>query len=196
MGDLGRGVRGRRLRRRARQHRVAAGDVRAHDSALHVQQVVRDDRAAPRLRRDQGRGDPRPREEGALLHGEQRRVGRAVRRHRRARRVAGLHRGVPRPSCGRGAISSTAASASSPATSSRASRRRARSTRSCTSTRRGRRRRQSPRRVAVVADGGVPDQARPDRLRARRRLRRERRGLRALLLRARPQGARRARCSR
>ena len=39
--------------------------------------------------------------------------------------------------------------------------------------------------VAVVADDGVPDQERPHRLRARRRLRGERRRLRALLLRAR-----------
>ena len=51
LGDLRRGLRGRRVRRRARQHRVAAGHVRAHDPALHVQQVVRDDGAAPRLRR-------------------------------------------------------------------------------------------------------------------------------------------------
>ena len=55
VGDLRRSLRGRRLRRRARQHRVAAGHVRADDSALHVQQVVRDDRPAARLRRDQGR---------------------------------------------------------------------------------------------------------------------------------------------
>ena len=32
------------------------------------------------------------------------------RRHRRARGIAGLHRGLPRPSCARGAICSTAAS--------------------------------------------------------------------------------------
>ena len=32
LGDLRRSLRGRRLRRRARQHRVAAGHVRAHDS--------------------------------------------------------------------------------------------------------------------------------------------------------------------
>ena len=40
---------------------------------LHFQQVVRDDRAAARVRRDQGPVDPRTREEGPLLHGEQRR---------------------------------------------------------------------------------------------------------------------------
>ena len=43
--------------------------------------------------------------------------------------------------------------------------------------------------VGVVADGGVPDQERPDRLRAWRRLRPGRRRLRPLLLRARPEGA-------
>ena len=45
--------------------------------------------------------------------------------------------------------------------------------------------------VAVVGDGGVSDQTRTDRLRARRGLRPSRRGVRALLLRARPRGARR-----
>ena len=45
--------------------------------------------------------------------------------------IAGLHRGVPRRSCARGAISSIAASARRPAASSRARRRPARSTRSC-----------------------------------------------------------------
>ena len=47
------------------------------------------------IRRDQGPEDPGPREEDPLLHREQRRVGRPVRRHRRARGTAGLHRGVP-----------------------------------------------------------------------------------------------------
>ena len=40
VGDLRRGVRGRGVRRRAREHRVAAWHVRAHDPALHVQQVA------------------------------------------------------------------------------------------------------------------------------------------------------------
>ena len=40
---------------RARQHRVAARHVRADDLVLHVQQVVRDDRPAARLRRREGR---------------------------------------------------------------------------------------------------------------------------------------------
>ena len=84
-------------------------------------------------------------EEGAVLHRQQRRLDRAVRRHRRARRTAGFDRDVPRASCRRGAISST--------TGIRAARRqvfsgappRARSTRSC---------RIDP---AMAAGGGVPD---------------------------------------
>ena len=100
VGDLGRGVRGRRLRRRARQHRVAAGHVRAHDSALHVQQVVRDDRARlgyVAIKDAKLRDRPK---KIAVLHLEQHRVGRAVRRDRRARRAAGLHRDVPRGAAG------------------------------------------------------------------------------------------------
>ena len=65
------------------------GHVRAHDLALHVQQVVRDDRPAPRIRRGARRAASRADEEGAVLHGQQRVVSGAVRRHRRARRIAG-----------------------------------------------------------------------------------------------------------
>ena len=47
-----RSLRGRPLRRRrTRECRVAAGHVRADDFGLHLQQVVRDDRAPPRLHR-------------------------------------------------------------------------------------------------------------------------------------------------
>ena len=49
----------------------------------------------------------------------------------------------------------------------------------------------STRRVAVVGDDGVPDRGGADRLRSRRGLRRERRGLSAFLLRARPRGTHR-----
>ena len=46
VGDLRRSLRGRGVRRtRTHEHRVAARHVRAHDSDLHVQQDVRDDRA-------------------------------------------------------------------------------------------------------------------------------------------------------
>ena len=55
VGALGRGLRRRALHGRAREHRVAAGHVRPHDPALHDEQVLRDDRRAPRLHRDQGR---------------------------------------------------------------------------------------------------------------------------------------------
>ena len=52
LADLGRGLRGCRLRRRgAREPGVAAGHVRADDLVLHVQQDVRDDRPAAGLRR-------------------------------------------------------------------------------------------------------------------------------------------------
>ena len=68
VGDFRRGLRGRRLRWRARQHRVAAGDVRANDPALHVQQVVRDDRAAARLRRHQGHEAMRDRAKKMLFY--------------------------------------------------------------------------------------------------------------------------------
>ena len=80
---------------RARERGVAAGHVRANDPVLHVQQDLRDDRAAARLRGGAGCGAARSDEEGALLHREQRLLGRAVRRHRRARGIAGVHRGVP-----------------------------------------------------------------------------------------------------
>ena len=76
------------------------GHVRADDSALHVQQAY----AMTGLRLGyvavHDRDAPRADEEGAVLHRQQRRVGRAVRRHRRARRIAGLHRGVPRGAAG------------------------------------------------------------------------------------------------
>ena len=63
---------------------------------LHVQQDLRDDRPAPRICRRAGRDAARADEEGALLYREQRLVGRAVRRDRRARGIAGLSRRVPR----------------------------------------------------------------------------------------------------
>ena len=56
LGVLGRGLRGHGVRGRAREHRVAAGDVRADDSALHLQQDLRGDRRAHGLLRDQGPG--------------------------------------------------------------------------------------------------------------------------------------------
>ena len=56
VAGLRRSLRARAVRRRrARQPGVAARHVRADDLGLHVQQVVRDDRAAPRLCRRQGR---------------------------------------------------------------------------------------------------------------------------------------------
>ena len=134
--------------------------------------------------------DPRAGEEDPVLHREQRRLGRAVRRRRRARRAAGLHRGVPHRAARHGAICSTAASAKRRATSSRARRRPAPSMRSCASIRRGARA-TSATGVGVVADGGVSDREGAHRLGARRGLRTERRGLRPVLLRARSQGAHR-----
>ena len=92
LADLRRSLRRRRVRGRTRQPGVPAGRVRPHGVALHVQQVLRDDGASARLRRGEGCGAARPDEEGAVLHRQQRRVGRAVRRDRRARRIAGLRR--------------------------------------------------------------------------------------------------------
>ena len=51
VGDFRRGLRGRGLRRRANQHRVAARHVRADDPDLHDEQDVRDHRAAAGLHR-------------------------------------------------------------------------------------------------------------------------------------------------
>ena len=119
------------------------GHVRADDFALHLQQDLRDDRPAPRLRRGAGRDAARADEEGALLHRQQRLVGRAVRRRSarsKDRRTASRRSAT---SCRRGAICSTRASASTPAASSPARRRRARSTRSCGSIPTGGRRRRS-----------------------------------------------------
>ena len=195
LGDLGRSLRGRRLRGRARQHRVAAGHVRAHDSALHVQQVVRDDRPAARLHRDPRRDDPRPREEDPVLHREQRRVGRAVRRHRRARGTAGLHRDVPHRAARAARSVLPRASRSRRAACSPASRRPARSTRSCGSIRRGAdgRSTATASRVSwrmveyLIKNGRIGCVPGVD-------FGAERRGLRAVLLRARSQGTdRRAR---
>ena len=94
VGVLGRSLRRRALQRRTREHRVAAGHVRAHDPDLHDEQDLRGDRRARGLHRHQGQGDARPRRQGGPLHGQQRLLDRAVRRHRRAGRPAGLHRGV------------------------------------------------------------------------------------------------------
>ncbi len=93
VGGLGRSVRRRRLSRRAHQHRVAAGHVRPHHPGLHAEQVVRDHRRARRLLRDQGQGAARSRAQGRALHHQQRLVDRPVRRRRRARRLAAVHRG-------------------------------------------------------------------------------------------------------
>ena len=52
LADLGRGLRGRRVRRREHVSPASLpGDVRTDDVVLHVQQDLRDDRAAARLRR-------------------------------------------------------------------------------------------------------------------------------------------------
>ena len=85
VGDFRRGVRGRGVRRRARQHRVAARDMRADDPALHLQQVVCDDRPAPGLCGDSRRGHPRAREENLCSTPRATSPRCAVRRHRRAR---------------------------------------------------------------------------------------------------------------
>ena len=55
---------------------------------------LRDHRRARRLFRDQGQGAARPRPQDRALHHQQRVVDRAVRRSRRARRLAAVHRGV------------------------------------------------------------------------------------------------------
>ena len=60
VADLRRGVRGRGVRRRARVGRVAPGHVPPHGAGLHLQQVVRDDRAAARLPGGVGRGAEGP----------------------------------------------------------------------------------------------------------------------------------------
>ena len=95
VGVLRRGLRGHGLRRRAREHRLASRHVRSDDPALHVQQDLRGDRCPGRLLRDQGSGDSRPRAQGGALHHEQRQLAGPVRRDRRARGIAAVHRGLP-----------------------------------------------------------------------------------------------------
>jgi aspartate aminotransferase len=56
----------------------------------YLQQVVRDDRTAPRIRRDPGSDNPRPGKEDSVLHREQHLVGGAVRRYWCTRRSAGF----------------------------------------------------------------------------------------------------------
>ena len=125
---------------RARQHRVAAGHVRAHDSALHVQQDLRDDRPAARLHRRQGRDDPRSRAQDALLHGVEHLVADSVRRRRRAGGLAGGRRRVP-ARAGRAARSVLRGHRDAPRRGVFSGRRRpARSTRFSRSIRRGARR--------------------------------------------------------
>ena len=121
-------------------------------------------------------GDPRSREEAAVLHRQQRRVGRPVRRHRRARRAAGLHRGVPH----------RAARAARPLLRGHQGARRRRLLRRAAGGRvlrvpahqSGVDRRAGHRDDGSVswADGGVPDQERTHRLRAGRGLRAAREG--------------------
>ena len=99
--------------------------------------TVRDDGLAAGLRRGQRSGAPRSNEEGALLHGEQHLVDRAVRRHRSARRIAGVHRGLSDRAPGApGSLLRRHQAACRPDLSA-GRRREARSTRSCESSPRG-----------------------------------------------------------
>ena len=95
---------------------------------LHAEQVLRDDRRARRLLRDQGPGDAGPGDQAGALHGQQRQLDRPVRRDRRPRGLAAVPRrlqdgaeGPARPLLRRPARRRAARS-------SRASRPRARST--------------------------------------------------------------------
>ena len=191
LGDFGRGLRGRDFRRSGtRQHRVAARDVPAHDSDLHLQQDLRDDRAAAWVLRRRRPRPPRAAAQGPLLHRLQHVVAHPVRRHRRARRIAGRRRRIPARAGGaarsvlRGDSRRGGGDAHRPAAGWRLLR--VPEDRPGLAVADAR----SPG-VPLLGDGGVSDQTRADRLRARRRLRPSRRGLRALLFRTRPRGARR-----
>ena len=108
LGDLGRSLRRRRLRGRAHQHRVAAGHVRAHDSALHLQQELRDDRPAARLHRDQRRersATARRRSCSTPRATSRRSCSTAASARSKDRRTASRRSA---PSCARGGICSTA----------------------------------------------------------------------------------------
>ena len=184
LADLRRGLRGRRLRRRrARQPGVAAGHVRADDFRLHLQQVVRDDRPAARLRRDARMRQLRERMKKVLfytcsnvtsvvqfggigaLEGSQDSVA-AFRDELQARRDL-FYDGHPHAR-------------------RRAAHRRAAARRVLrVPADRSGMGPHEPRRVAVVGDGRAADLAGTHRLRARRGLRRARRGLHPVLLRAR-----------
>ena len=118
-----------------------------------------------------GRDDPRARAQDALLHRLEHVVADAIRRRRRARGIAGGRRRIPAASWRRGAICSTRASrrrrtASSPAPAGRRVLRVHEDRSGVDVAAAGR------ARLAVVGDDGVPDQARPHRLRARRGFRR------------------------
>ena len=134
-------------------------------------------------------GDPRPRAKDAVLHRLQHVVAHPVRRRRRARRTAGRRRAGSERAGGTAASCSIAASAGGaggvftgqpPAGAFYAFLKIDPAWRSPLAGR---------AQVAVVGDDGIPDQARPHRLRARRRFRRARRRLRAVLFRARSRGA-------
>ena len=122
---------------RACEPGVAAGDVRPDAFVLHVQQDVCDHRAAAWVRGREGSGAPRSDEEGAVLHGQQHLVGRAVRRDRGARGIAGVHRRVSNRAAGAPrSVLRRHRAARGPDPERRAAQR-ARSTRSCGSSRRG-----------------------------------------------------------
>ena len=116
LADLRRSLRGRRLRRRgAREPGVAARNVRADDSGLHVQQDLRDDRAAAGLSRGARCEAARADEEGRSSTRRatcRRSCSTAASARSRDRRSASRPFGR---SCRRGAISSTPAWRRAPA---------------------------------------------------------------------------------
>ena len=100
-------------------------------SVFTFSKIVRDDRTAARVRGGQGSEAARADEEGPVLHRSNVDVGRAVRRHRCARRVAGSHRRIPRRTAGAPGSVLRGDRDTRRATSSPARRRAGRSTRSC-----------------------------------------------------------------
>ena len=177
-----------------------AGHVPAHHPGLHVQQVVRDDRPPAGLH---GR-----RRRGACATGCARLSSSRRATSRRSCSTAGSARSRRRRMSSNGIgvelevrrdlFYSGVGSARRRLRREAAERRvlRVPEVRSRTGGRRATARRRPAGRVAVVGVDGVPDLGGPDRLRAWRRLRPGRRGLRAILLRARARRTRRARWSR